>query len=316
MPSPLQHFFQSLDDKCEVIELCPRRARLLPISIPKVAGVSTSRVTAALAALALSLGVLPALAGPAAPAAGLDPDGGEKIRPKLERRLDANGAADFWVRFDERPDLSRAEALDDWSARGAAVVKALRDTAGASQADVRAQLDADGVEYQSFWATNAIYVPDGSAELAAELASEPSVAGLYPTRTYEVPELTPDQREQAAETVEWGIHNIKADQVWQQYGDTGAGHRRRQHRHRRAVRPPGIGRPVPRQQRRRDLHPRLQLVRRLGHLRRCAVRRARSRHPHDGHDGRRRRRRATRSVSHRARGGSRRTAAPPAPTRP
>jgi subtilisin family serine protease/N-acetylneuraminic acid mutarotase len=185
--------------------------------------VSPSRVVAVLAAIALSLGVLPALAGPAAPAAGLDPDGGEKIRPKLERRLDAHGAADFWVRFDERPDLSRAEGLDDWSARGAAVVKALRDAANASQADVRARLDTDGVDYESFWATNAIYVPDGSADLAAELASEPSVAGLYPTRTYEVPELSPEQREQAAETVEWGIRNIKADQVWQQYDDTGAG---------------------------------------------------------------------------------------------
>ena len=43
-----------------------------------------------------------------------------------------------------------------------------------------------------------------------------------------------------------------------------------QHRHRRAVRPPGAGEPVPRQQRRRHLRPRLQLVRRRRHVRRTA----------------------------------------------
>ena len=173
------------------------------------------------AALVLSLGALSALAGPAAPAAGADD--GEKIQPKLERRLDAKGSADFWVRFEQRADLTKAAAIEDWTARGAAVVEALRDAATAGQADVRAQLDAGGVDYESFWATNAIYVPDGSAELAEDLAAERSVEGLYPSQTYDVPVLSPEEQGHAAASIEWGIQNIKADRVWQEYGDTGAG---------------------------------------------------------------------------------------------
>ena len=50
-------------------------------------------------------------------------------------------------------------------------------------------------------------------------------------------------------------------EVWSDVRRPRRGHRRRQHRHRRAVRPPGAGRPVPRQPRRRRLRPQLQLVR-------------------------------------------------------
>ena len=68
--------------------------------------------------------------------------------------------------------------------------------------------------------------------------------------------------------VEWGIANINADDVWVAVRRHGRGHHRREHRHRRAVRPPGAGRQVPRQQRRRHVQPQLQLVRRRRHLRR------------------------------------------------
>ena len=163
-----------------------------------------------------------AASGAAAEAA--EPSGDDKIKPRLEHQLAAEDSADFWVRFDATADLDAARAIDDWAGRGEAVAGALRQTARASQSEVRAQLDRDGVGYQAFWATNAIYVPDGSADLATELAAEPAVAALYPSRTYEEPELTPTEAsDKLAATVEWGIANINADDVWDQYGDTGQG---------------------------------------------------------------------------------------------
>ena len=178
-----------------------------------------ARATSLVAAFVLSLGALAAFSGPPASAAA---DDGDKIQPKLERRLDKQGSADFWVRF-EQADLSQAAAIDDWVARGRAVVQTLREAAEASQADVRAQLDAEGVEYETFWATNAIHVSDGSAELAEDLAAERSVEGLYPSQKFEKPDLTPEVKAQTAESIEWGIKNIKADRVWADYGDTGKG---------------------------------------------------------------------------------------------
>ncbi|SEE83792.1 S8 family serine peptidase [Jiangella alba] len=185
-------------------------------------------------ALVLAAAFLPAPAATAA-AAGLAPralatapadDEPATIEPGLRRQLAAADTAELWVRFDDVADLAEAAAVTGWAERGAAVAQALRQTAESSQADVRARLDAEGVEYEAFWATNAIRIPDGTASLAAELAAQPEVDSLHPARAYELPEpaTTPAAEARAtAAAVEWGIANINADDVWEQYGATGQG---------------------------------------------------------------------------------------------
>ncbi|MFD0591438.1 hypothetical protein ACFQZ4_01655 [Catellatospora coxensis] len=86
----------------------------------------------------------------------------DKIRPELAKQLQAKSEGDFWIRFGDRADLSKAKAVKDWAERGTAVAQALRKTAAESQQKVRADLDAAGVKYQTFWATNAIKVSSGS----------------------------------------------------------------------------------------------------------------------------------------------------------
>lgn len=146
-----------------------------------------------------------------------------KIRPELATRFQAKSESDFWIRFTAKADLSKASGIKNWTERGAAVAAALRKTASESQAKVRAELDAAGVKYESFWATNAIKVASGSQAMAQSVAARGEVEGLYAPVKYDVPKLSPGTDEHTVNAVEWGIADINADDVWAQYGVKGAG---------------------------------------------------------------------------------------------
>ncbi|MCX5065554.1 S8 family serine peptidase [Micromonospora lupini] len=148
---------------------------------------------------------------------------GDKIRPELARQLEAKSAGDFWIRFKDRADLSKASAIKDWTKRGAAVAQTLRETAAGSQGKIRAELDSSGTKYQTFWATNAIKVNSGSLAMAQKFAAHAEVEGLYAPVDYKLPELTKGTDEKTVNAVEWGVANINADDVWSQYGVTGEG---------------------------------------------------------------------------------------------
>jgi subtilisin family serine protease len=174
---------------------------------------------AALVVVATSL----AATGSAAQAAPGGSATSDKIRPELSKRFQAKGESDFWIRFAPKADLSKASAIEDWNERGTAVAAALRKTADESQAKVRAELDAAGVRYEAFWATNAIKVSSASQSMAQDIAARGEVEGLYAPMTYSVPKITPGTDEKAVNAVEWGIANINADDVWARYGVKGAG---------------------------------------------------------------------------------------------
>ncbi|MFG3704701.1 S8 family serine peptidase [Micromonospora sp. NPDC047670] len=144
-----------------------------------------------------------------------------KIRPQLQTQLSAQESpVDFWVYFDAKADLAEASTIKDWNARGAAVAKALRRAADESQRAVRAELAASGVTHQSFWATNAIKVT-GGADLAERLAARSEVSSLLPSFKVEPPPVTKGVSRQAVDAVEWGVANINADDVWNQFGVRG-----------------------------------------------------------------------------------------------
>ncbi|MBB4956364.1 S8 family serine peptidase [Micromonospora polyrhachis] len=164
-------------------------------------------------------------AATALPSTGPDPQATAaakaKIRPQLQTQLQAQESpVDFWVYFDAKADLSKASAIKDWNARGAAVAKALKQAADESQRSVRAELTASGVTYQSFWATNAIKVTGGS-DLATRLAAKSEVSSLLPAFKVDPPAVTKGVSRQAVDPVEWGVANINADEVWTQFGVRG-----------------------------------------------------------------------------------------------
>ncbi|WP_165700054.1 cell wall-binding repeat-containing protein [Ornithinimicrobium ciconiae] len=157
------------------------------------------------------------------PTPALAQDTDDRVDATVLADLETDGAADFWIYFTARADLSAAAAITDWDARGQAVYDALTATATESQAAVRADLDRADVDYHAFHITNAIRVTDGDAALVATLAADPSVAQLYPTVTITPPDVDLTVAgDLAPQAIEWGINDINANDVWAT-GATGEG---------------------------------------------------------------------------------------------
>jgi subtilisin family serine protease len=137
--------------------------------------------------------------------------------------LAANGTAEFFVYLDERPDLAPATGISNRVSRAQFVYDQLTTTAAASQAEVRALLEAHGADFTPFWITNAILV-QGDRTLLEQLAAHPDVTSIGPNET--VPLIEPvasGPADNTIQAVEWGVANINADDVWADFGVTGVG---------------------------------------------------------------------------------------------
>ncbi|MCP2341185.1 S8 family serine peptidase [Actinomadura rupiterrae] len=170
--------------------------------------------------------VAAATTGGAAQAA---PDPSAKLDGAVLAAFARSGTANVWVRMSDKADLSKAAKLKDRAARGRAVLDGLKSTADASQSPVRKALKDAGLTGRSYWATNAVYVPNVSEKAARKLAAIPGVAQISPARTFRVqqpvaaPKPKTAPRAMAGGTLAWGVADIKADQVWSQTGRRGEG---------------------------------------------------------------------------------------------
>lgn len=155
-------------------------------------------------------------------AAAPDPDA--KLTNTVEKQLETQKTADFWVRFADRADLSKARAIKDWNQRGIAVYEALRDQAKQSQAAVVSQLAKAGIDHKSYWITNAVLVRGGTQDLARSLAKDARVKEIRERGTFEMvkPVSMKPAGAMGPHAVEWGIAAINADDVWAE-GVTGQG---------------------------------------------------------------------------------------------
>jgi serine protease AprX len=139
------------------------------------------------------------------------------------------GEAEFLISMHDQADLHAAESLSDKGQKGAYVYQTLSEHARRTQAPVIAELQRLGLDYQSYWITNVIWVRAGQAAIA-ELASRPDVARLYanPAVRLQLPE--PEQSTagpaldaaNAPNTISWNLLLVKADAVWA-LGDRGQG---------------------------------------------------------------------------------------------
>ncbi|WP_242636624.1 carboxypeptidase regulatory-like domain-containing protein [Myceligenerans salitolerans] len=181
-----------------------------------IALLATSAVTAAPAAFAHQQGtdLTAAVAG--------DPE--KKFTSAAREQLRSEKTAAFWIEFTDRADLEPAKDIADWAERGRYVVDTLQETSEAAQADVIKQLEAAGVDYESYWINNSIYVEDGTLALADRVAASGAVEGIH--EQFEMLEIAPVKTEPANEklttAVEWGVSEINAPEVWD-LGFTGAG---------------------------------------------------------------------------------------------
>ncbi|OLF10579.1 hypothetical protein BLA60_15490 [Actinophytocola xinjiangensis] len=188
----------------------------------------------ALSVAGLTLSLLVAVSPPVAGAVA-EPGSGttaaDKIGPDLTKRFAAapDEAQDFWITFTADADTTAARDVRSWDNRGALVVDRLRATAKDSQAATIARLKKAKVEYTSVWITNAVRVEDGSLGLAHALAADPGVDRILPPQEYQPPAPVSSEPSESRVGVnaeaepEWGVKNIRADQVWRDYGVRGDG---------------------------------------------------------------------------------------------
>ncbi|MFJ6195927.1 S8 family serine peptidase [Micromonospora sp. NPDC092111] len=176
------------------------------------------RVVAALAAGLLGLTAQPALpagAAPASPRATVD-------RQVLDGLADG-GTETFLVYLREQAPLADAARLRSPDARAGEVHRLLTTTAERTQRDLRSVLDERKASYTAYWIANALRV-SGDRALLDSIAARPDVARIAPTRSY--PLIRPAKGTTAGTTAagpEWGLTNVGAPRVWDEFGDRGEG---------------------------------------------------------------------------------------------
>ncbi len=171
----------------------------------------------------VAVGFMPVVTASAAPEA--DDANEPLVSSEVTAQLEENGEADVWLNLADQADLSAAYDMS-WEERGEFVYDALRAHADASQADLRAELDAAGVDYQTFWINNSIRVEGASLDLVSQVTSDSTLSSVVPTRTPEIIESAPAETAVNAaqpQATTWGLDFIKAPQIWEQYEDTGEG---------------------------------------------------------------------------------------------
>uniref|UniRef100_A0AAU2VQB9 S8 family serine peptidase n=1 Tax=Streptomyces sp. NBC_00008 TaxID=2903610 RepID=A0AAU2VQB9_9ACTN len=184
------------------------------------------------ATVALLASPIPALAdsGPSAAASA-------QVDSALTSAVKDGGDATFFVVLKDQADLSSARKKTSHAAKAQVAYDELRAHAKSSQKSLSSFLDKKKVGHKNYWIANTVRVT-GDQALVNALAKRPDVASIVKERTYRLDDMeTSDKNvttsrttaagaDSAAEgdgTPEWGIADIKADQVWDQYADRGEG---------------------------------------------------------------------------------------------
>ena len=157
------------------------------------------------------------------PALALDVDWREKVDQPLLEELLTLTRTEFMVQLDARADLSPAAAIDDKAEKGRFVVNALQQVAVDSQAELRALLDARGVDYRAFWIANSIAVTGTftDIEAIARLSSVTHIHWLQPLKA-PAPVTAATRKTAPHKAVEAGVALVRAPEVWAD-GFTGQG---------------------------------------------------------------------------------------------
>ena len=140
----------------------------------------------------------------------------DNVAPQVWAELRTAGETEFLVVLAEQAHLGAAARMSDRQARLRYVYDRLRETALRSQAPLRAELDADGVEYRSFYVVNALLVR-GDRSLVTHLAARPDVARIAanPRMRQTLPQPRPGgMRTLTLQEIEWGVARVNADDVW------------------------------------------------------------------------------------------------------
>ncbi|MFE7328085.1 S8 family serine peptidase [Streptomyces sp. NPDC057565] len=169
----------------------------------------------------LPLGSLTAVAATASASADADPLS-VKAEQKVLEQLDDKGKATFMVDLKGEADLTKANQLTKKADRGAELMRAKKATAKESQANVLEIAKAGNAEAKSFWIANQVQVTATEA-VAEKIAALPEVTAVRAPRTIKLDEPIKGKDQASVNGVEWNIDDIKAPDVWNDYGVRGEG---------------------------------------------------------------------------------------------
>ncbi|MFF5215270.1 S8 family serine peptidase [Micromonospora sp. NPDC000442] len=177
------------------------------------------RAVAVLTAAVLGVTGQPALAAPAQPPVAHR----AAVDPALLDQLGTTSTAPFLVYLADTAPLAQTSRMRDPDARAGEVHRLLTTTATRTQRDLRTLLDERKVPHTAYWIANAVRV-EGDKALLDEIARRPEVARIEPSRSYPLvrPTATETARARTA-AVEWGLTNIGAPRVWDEFGARGEG---------------------------------------------------------------------------------------------
>lgn len=135
----------------------------------------------------------------------------------------------FFVVMKEQADTTFAREIDDRTERVIAVYETLTDHALSTQADLRAFLDKQGVRYTPYYLVNGIEV-EGNPLLRFQIAARPDVDRILDSpHTRPLPPFArpsgehPLSRDTLGDSLTWGVDQMDAEIVWEEYSITGEG---------------------------------------------------------------------------------------------
>ncbi|GAA2561329.1 hypothetical protein GCM10010435_36280 [Winogradskya consettensis] len=186
------------------------------MSGPRVNRVRRRSIAGATLALAITLTGLP---GTAAHAAAPSP----AVSSELLSTLAKDGTASFWVYLRDKADLASAAKVADKKDRTTRVYRELTTTATESQKGLRTLLDGKKASYSTYWIANAVRVT-GDRALLDSISARADVERIDPVRTFKVIEPVAKKAAKASTAaVEWGVTDIGAPRVWDDFTDKGEG---------------------------------------------------------------------------------------------
>lgn len=135
-----------------------------------------------------------------------------KIDPAVWHSAANGDTVEFLVVLTEQADLNEAVFLPKKEEKGAYVFQQLSATAERTQTELLQVLNDFAAPYRAYWVINAVWANGGQSLLEA-IASLPEVAGIHANPSVHKEE--PQRSESSGDrTVEWGIADINADDVW------------------------------------------------------------------------------------------------------
>lgn len=158
------------------------------------------------------------------------------IDSSLSAAVAKGGETSFFVVLKDQADLSAVKRHTTHAARAEAAFGELKAHAKKTQTSLNSFLDKEKAGHEDFWIANAVKVT-GDKDLVAKLAARSDVASIVKEQHYRLDDVkTADSKITAKRTdngtqssaegdeaPEWGVKDIKADQVWDQYQDRGEG---------------------------------------------------------------------------------------------